>query len=238
MIARAASRSRLRSDSGASVAITITHEPSPRSPGDSASRLNAYWPSSFPTGAPSTWRMPPKFVCTSTPTVHPPSAVGSTRDDVPMPPFQPNATVPVPAPTHLRRPDRSTPTSAPRARAPAGSDATECRSAFHHSSRRPPGLIERTFAMPGCSSIHPTIASAAFHTQSVHVRRIGVSSSPSSRSCVTPVILPKPLPDVERRRHAVGEQVARVRQNRRHAGADRIALDRPSSVRRARRRRR
>ena len=87
------------------------------------------------------------------------------------------------------------------------------------------GLIERTFAIPGCSSSQPTIASAAFHTHSVHVRRIGVSSSPSSRSCVTPVILPKPLPDVERRRHAIGEQIAAVRENGRDAGAHGVALD-------------
>ena len=44
-------------------------------------------------------RIPPKLVWTRTPTVYPPSASGSTRELVPMPPFQPNADVPVPPPT-------------------------------------------------------------------------------------------------------------------------------------------
>ena len=56
------------------------------------------------------------------------------------------------------------------------------------------GLIEPTFCIPGFCSIHSTIASAAFHTHSVQVSRIGVSSSPSSRSCVTPNNFPKPFP--------------------------------------------
>src|SRR5438876_8300837 len=42
---------------------------------------------------------PPKFVCTKTPTVYPPSLGGRRREEVPMPPLKPNATVPVPAPT-------------------------------------------------------------------------------------------------------------------------------------------
>src|SRR2546426_1901140 len=42
---------------------------------------------------------PPKFVCTRTPTVYPPSLGVRRREDVPMPPLKPNATVPVPAPT-------------------------------------------------------------------------------------------------------------------------------------------
>src|SRR5256885_1252450 len=42
---------------------------------------------------------PPKLLCTSAPTVQPPSIRGSRRLAVPMPPFQPNATVPRPAPT-------------------------------------------------------------------------------------------------------------------------------------------
>ena len=48
--------------------------------------------------------------------------------------------------------------------------------------------------MPGCASSSATSASAARHTQSVHVSRIGVSSSPSSRTCVAPTSLPNPLP--------------------------------------------
>ena len=56
------------------------------------------------------------------------------------------------------------------------------------------GLIDPTPPIPGRASIHSTIASAAFQTHSVQVRRIGVSSSPSSRSCVTPNNFPYPLP--------------------------------------------
>ena len=37
-------------------------------------------------------------------------------------------------------------------------------------------------------------ASAAFQTHNVHVSRIGVSNSPNSRTCVTPISLPYPLP--------------------------------------------
>ena len=42
---------------------------------------------------------PPKFVWTMTPTVYPPSLGVRRREEVPMPPLKPNATVPVPAPT-------------------------------------------------------------------------------------------------------------------------------------------
>jgi hypothetical protein len=51
--------------------------------------------SSLHTGTPAIVSLPPKFVCTSTPTVQ----VPVSRDDVPIPPFQPKAIVPVPAPT-------------------------------------------------------------------------------------------------------------------------------------------
>ena len=37
--------------------------------------------------------------------------------------------------------------------------------------------------------------------------------------------LPEPVADVQRGGHAIGEQVAAVRQNRRHAGAHRVAFD-------------
>ena len=61
--------------------------------------LKSYRPSSTPTGAPLILSTPPKFVCTSTPTVYPCKFVGKRRDAVPMPPLNPKATVPVPAPT-------------------------------------------------------------------------------------------------------------------------------------------
>jgi len=39
---------------------------------------------------------PPKLVWTRTPTVYPPSWGGRRREEVPMPPLKPSATVPVP----------------------------------------------------------------------------------------------------------------------------------------------
>ena len=99
--ARAASRFRSRASSGASVATTIMHEPSAVAPpapseveGPPASGV-----SSRQTGTPAIVSRPPKFVCTSTPTVHDSFCCRTTRDDVPMPPFQPKAIVPAPAPT-------------------------------------------------------------------------------------------------------------------------------------------
>ena len=71
--------------------------------------------SSFHTGTPAIASLPPKFVCTSTPTVNVDPCCVMTRDDVPMPPFQPNAIVPVPAPT------------APSATAPDFADSIACR---------------------------------------------------------------------------------------------------------------
>jgi hypothetical protein len=165
-------------------------EPSPRS----ISFLNAYRPSSLPTGAPSTCRMPPKFDCTSTPTVYPPSDFGTTRDDVPMPPFQPNACVPAPAPT---LPSPTGPVFAPsRAARTCSGRIGRDRIAFSPPSFVSPttGLIEPTRSIPGCAIIQSTIASAAFHTHSVHVSRIGVSSSPSSFTCVLPTSFPNALP--------------------------------------------
>ena len=111
-----------------------------------------------------------------------------------MPPFQPNATVPVPAPT------------LPSCTAPpvAVSSARRTASAVTGRARislSPPSLVsptttlsDRTCCMSGLASIHSAIASAAFHTHSVQVSRIGVSSSPSSLTWVLPTNLPKPLP--------------------------------------------
>src|SRR5438128_10657397 len=46
--------------------------------------------------APAMVSTPPKLVWTRTPTVHPPSWGGRRREEVPMPPLKPSATVPVP----------------------------------------------------------------------------------------------------------------------------------------------
>ena len=56
------------------------------------------------------------------------------------------------------------------------------------------GLIDPTRSIPGCASNSATSASAARQTQSVQVRRIGVSSSPSSFTCVEPTSFPNALP--------------------------------------------
>src|SRR5438128_12063227 len=58
-----------------------------------------YFPSSRPTGAPAMVRTPPKLLWTRAPSVQPPNFFVSLRLEVPMPPFQPKATVPRPAPT-------------------------------------------------------------------------------------------------------------------------------------------
>jgi hypothetical protein len=117
-----------------------------------------------------------------------------TRDDVPMPPFHPKAIVPAPAPT---LPSVTAPPAADvRARRTTSGVIGRERMVLSVPSFVSPttGLIERTFSMPGMASSSATSASAARHTHSVQVSRIGVSSSPSSRTCVAPTSLPNALP--------------------------------------------
>ena len=136
---------------------------------------------------------PPKFACTSAPTAQPPSAAGSRRDAVPMPPFQPKAMVPVPAPTLPSA--TGPPVAATRAASMCACVTPRARISFSRPSLVSPttALTLRTSWLPGCASVQSTSASTARPTASVLVSRIGVSSSPSSCSCVTPAILPKPL---------------------------------------------
>ena len=107
-----------------------------------------------------------------------------------MPPFQPKATVPAPAPTVPSSTSPSDARSSAVRTWPAviGRD----RIALSPPSLVSPttGLIEKTFPMPGWSRSQPTMASAAFQTHSVQVRRIGVSSSPSSATWTEPRSLP------------------------------------------------
>ena len=56
------------------------------------------------------------------------------------------------------------------------------------------GLTERTSSLPGAESVYVTCASAAMNALSVLVNTIGVSSRPSSSTCVAPMSFPKPLP--------------------------------------------
>ena len=89
---RRASRSQAGASSGASVTTTPRQEPA------GGGSTWAGRPRARPTATPSTvsrshW---PKLHSSRTPTTCP---SGRTRDDVPMPPFQPRQTIPVPAPT-------------------------------------------------------------------------------------------------------------------------------------------
>ena len=111
-----------------------------------------------------------------------------------MPPFQPKACVPVPAPT---LPSSTAPPLA------AFSAATACsgRTCWPRMSLRPPSLVsptsaftERTSALPGWSSVQRTTPSITAPTLSVFVRAMGVSMVPSSSTCVEPASLPKALP--------------------------------------------
>ena len=141
-----------------------------------------------------------------------------------MPPFHPNATVPVPAPT------------LPSATAPPDADSSARRTASAVTGRArmsfsvpsfvsaTSGLIDRTRSIPGCASIHSTIASAAFQTQSVQVSRIGVSISPSSFDLRAARELAEAVADEHRRGHALEVGVARVREDRRDSGADLVAF--------------
>lgn len=108
-----------------------------------------------------------------------------------MPPFQPNAIVPVPAPT---APSGTAPPAAP-AMALATCSRVTLRARM---SLRRPSLVSPTSAftdltssLPGCASVHSTTASSAVPTESVLVRTMGVSIVPSSRTCVDPASLPK-----------------------------------------------
>ncbi len=111
-----------------------------------------------------------------------------------MPPFHPNATVPVPAPT--------APSSTVPSRADVMAAATCSRVTWRpRMSFRPPSLVsptsaftDRTFSLPGWASVQRTMASTATPTASVLVRTIGDSMVPSSCTCVDPASLPKALP--------------------------------------------
>ena len=181
-MARLARRSSLSGDRGALVATTSMIEPWPSSssscPPPSTACRKEYRSNWRPTGAPAMVRIPPKFDWTRTPTVNPPRLSGRTRLLVPIPPFQPNARVPRPAPTD---PSATGPEEAiSKASRTCAAVIGRLRMSF-----RPPSLASPTTAfrdrrpsMPSCSSAHSTRGSAAFQTHKVQVRRIGVSNSP------------------------------------------------------------
>src|SRR5258708_1996168 len=96
---------------------------------------------------------------------------GSTRDDVPIPPFHSNAIVPAPAPT---LPSATGPALAfSRAEWTASAPIGRERMALSPPSLVSPttGLMDCTRSMPGCARSSATTASAARQTHNVHVRR-------------------------------------------------------------------
>ena len=125
----------------------------------------------------------------------PPKRSGRRLDAVPMPPFQPKATVPVPAPTE---PSATGPPVADRMAATTCSRRTgrERMSLRAHPSFVSPtrAFTERTSPLPGWARVHATTASTAVPTARVFVRTIGVSIVPSSRTWVEPASFPKALP--------------------------------------------
>ena len=149
------------------------------------------------------------------------------RDDVPMPPFQPNATVPVPAPTApsstaplVRAVDRRRDVLA-RARAGRG-----CRSAPPSLVSPTSALTERTFSLPGCASVQRTTASSAAPTRErvrQHDRRLDRAELLDLRRAGE---LAERVADEDRAGHLLAEQIAAVRQDRRDAGAHGIAARR------------
>ncbi|MNQ70022.1 hypothetical protein D3C85_846450 [compost metagenome] len=136
---------------------------------------------------------PPKFDCTSTPTVKPPRLSGSLRELVPIPPLKPKAMVPVPAPT---APCSTGPLVAvSMARTTSAAVTTRARMSFSPPSLVSPttALTERMSSCPGCFSVQSSTPSMPRATDRVLVRTIGVSISPNSRIWVAPASLPKPL---------------------------------------------
>jgi hypothetical protein len=194
--ARSPSRSRFRASRGASVATTIMMLPSPPSrSGTSASSAcwKEYRPSSRP---PGTVDGQHAAVVALHQHAHRPAAQRRRQA------ARRRADPALPAERHRPGPG----THAPLRHRPGAADssaATTCpavmgreRMSFRAPSFVSPttGLMERTSSMPGRSSSQAAMASAARQTHRVHVRRIGVSSSPSSRTCVAPTSLPNPLP--------------------------------------------
>jgi hypothetical protein len=98
-----------------------------------------------------------------------------------MPPFQPKATVPVPAPT---APSSTGPSfAAPMALSTSWRVMIRRRMSFRLPSLVSPttAFTERTFSLPGWASVHSITPSAPCGTERVLVSTIGVSISPSSR---------------------------------------------------------
>ena len=184
--ARFATRASCRCSSGISVPITMMHDPASGTCAASGSIRR-------PSGR---CRSParPKFASTSTPKCQFSPSSRSRRDALPTPPFSPKQLIPVPAPT------------APLAKSSdaASIAASACASvtAIAWMSLRYPSLHSSTtgLTVEVCRPISGSARSArrisAFAqvpTPNVLVSRIGVSSQPSSFTCISPTLLPNPF---------------------------------------------
>ena len=84
----------------------------------------------------------------------------------------------------------------------------------------------RTSSLPGCASVQATTPSIAAPTASVLVRTIGVSMRAELVDLGGARELAEGVADEDRAGDLVLKEVAAVRKDRGHAGADGVALDR------------
>ena len=186
---RRARRSSWAGEHGASVATMPMQLPASPPSGDGSGGGRSV----RPTGTPSTVSRSaePKLVRRRTPTVNRPS---TTREAVPMPPFHSQQIMPVPAPT---APSATGPAVAPSTAARTSSAEIWVRRASlsQESSHSPTmGMVTRSRPTAGSSSASSsTTASHARPTCIVDVSRIGVSSTPHSRTWMAEVSSPAPL---------------------------------------------
>ena len=137
-----------------------------------------------------------------------------------MPPLKPKLLIPVPAPTE------PSPTLPSLAAATASSASISVTARAWMSDRKPSlhssttGLtVPVSRPMSGLAAMAArTSAVAQVPTAKVLVKRIGVSTVPSSATCIRPVLLPKPLITSTAARALVAEQVAGMRQDGGDAG--------------------
>ena len=187
--ARWQSRRSWRSLKGMSVASTVMMEP--------LSSWGGMWASSrLWMGVPATTRSSKTawLESTSAPMVYGFPSSSTTREAEPMPPFRPWQRIPRPAPTAP---------SAKSARQSASAALTFSSVTWRpRMSLRPLSLHSQTTGltlpvvsqMSGfLSSIYFTSAVSTVPTLRVLVKRMGVSSVPSSSIWTRPVVLPKPL---------------------------------------------
>ena len=141
---------------------------------------------------------------------------------LPMPPFKPKQLMPVPAPTAPTAKSSAARCRSPHRRAPRSPPSPGCRSGSRRCTpARPDSPCEVCRPMSGLAAIARRISALAqVPTAKVLVSRIGVSSTPSSFTCIRPMLLPNPFSTTAAATRLVAEQVAVMRQDRGDAGAD------------------